>query len=92
MRAVIPNEVYLERATGALRGHGHLVVDTLLQYLSPLGWEHINLTDEYPWRNNAKVGARKFRPRRPLPTLSVRFFPNSETTPDRHLATYAGTN
>jgi hypothetical protein len=25
----------LERATGALRGHGHLVDDTLLQYLSP---------------------------------------------------------
>jgi hypothetical protein len=67
--------------TRETRGHGHLVVDPLLQYLSPLGWEHINLTDDYPWRNNAKVGAGKFRPLRPRPTLSVGFFPNSETTP-----------
>jgi hypothetical protein len=38
----------------------------LLQYLSPLGWEHINLTGDYVWRNSAKVGAGKFRPLRPL--------------------------
>lgn len=37
------NTVYLERATGALVGNGS-VDDNLLQYLSPLGWEHINLT------------------------------------------------
>ena len=42
--------------------------DTLLQYLSPLGWEHINLTGDYLWRSSAKVGAGKFRPLRPLPT------------------------
>nr|WP_233080754.1 Tn3 family transposase [Rheinheimera soli] len=41
--------------------------DTLLQYLSPLGWEHINLTGDYLWRSSAKVGAGKFRPLRPLP-------------------------
>jgi len=63
---VLWNTVYLERATGALRGHGHLVDDTLLQYLSPLGWEHINLTGDYLWRNNAKIGTGKFRPLRPL--------------------------
>ena len=39
----------------------------LLQYLSPLGWEHINLTGDYLWRSSAKVGAGKFRPLRPLP-------------------------
>lgn len=37
------------------------------QYLSPLGWEHINLTGDYLWRSSAKVGAGKFRPLRPLP-------------------------
>ncbi|EQD58773.1 TnpA transposase, partial [mine drainage metagenome] len=24
--------------------------EELLQYLSPLGWEHINLTGDYLWR------------------------------------------
>ena len=35
-------------------------------YLSPLGWEHINLTGDYLWRSSAKIGAGKFRPLRPL--------------------------
>jgi hypothetical protein len=26
------------------------VDDALLPYLSPLGWEHINLTGDYIWR------------------------------------------
>ena len=63
---VLWNTVYLERAASALRGHGHAVDNTLLQYLSPLGWEHINLTGDYLWRSSAKVGAGKFRPLRPL--------------------------
>lgn len=49
-----------------LRGNGHAVDDSLLQYLSPLGWEHINLTGDYLWRSSAKIGAGKFRPLRPL--------------------------
>ncbi|MHB1180412.1 MAG: Tn3 family transposase [Sulfuricella sp.] len=63
---VLWNTVYLERATNALRGHGKPVDDALLQYLSPLGWEHINLTGDYLWRSSAKGGAGKFRPLRPL--------------------------
>lgn len=64
---VLWNTVYLERATSALRAHCKALDDTLLQYLSPLGWEHINLTGDYLWRSSAKVGAGKFRPLRPLP-------------------------
>ena len=64
---VLWNTVYLERATNALNGHGKPVDDMLVQYLSPLGWEHINLTGDYLWRSSAKVGAGKFRPLRPLP-------------------------
>lgn len=64
---VLWNTVYLERATSALRAHGKALDDTLLQYLSPLGWEHINLTGDYLWRSSAKVGAGTFRPLRPLP-------------------------
>ena len=63
---VLWNTVYLERAANALRGHGHGVDEGLLQYLSPLGWEHINLTGDYLWRSSSKVGVGKFRPLRPL--------------------------
>jgi hypothetical protein len=28
----------------------------LLENLSPLGWEHINLTGDYLWRSSAKIG------------------------------------
>ena len=64
---VLWNTVYLERTTKALDGHGQAVDDTLLQYLSPLGWEHINLTGDYLWRSSAKIGSGKFRPLRPMP-------------------------
>ena len=63
---VLWNTVYLEQATNALRGHGQSIDAALLQFLSPLGWEHINLTGDYVWRSNLKSGAGKFRPLRPL--------------------------
>ena len=65
---VLWNTVYLERATNALRGQGQSVDDVLLQNLSPLGWEHVNLTGDYLWRRSAMIGAGKFKPLRPLPT------------------------
>lgn len=64
---VLWNTVYLERATNALWGQGLPVDDALLQYLSPLGWEHINLTGDYLWRSSAKIGPGRFRPLRLLP-------------------------
>jgi hypothetical protein len=33
------------------------VKPSMLLYLSPLGWEHINLTGDYLWRSSAKIGA-----------------------------------
>lgn len=47
---VLWNTVYLERAVKALREQGQAVSDDLLQHLSPLGWEHINLTGDYVWK------------------------------------------
>jgi TnpA family transposase len=41
---VLWHTVYLARSTEALREHGQEVDDKLLQHLSPLGWEPINLT------------------------------------------------
>jgi TnpA family transposase len=62
---VLWNTVYLERATNAVGSHDPEFDDALLQYLSPLGWEHINLTGDYTWRNHAKPGTGKFRRLRP---------------------------
>jgi TnpA family transposase len=61
---VLWNTVYLDQATQALRETGKPINDGLLQYLSPLGWEHINLTGDYVWRQNKKVEDGEFRPLR----------------------------
>jgi len=55
------NTVYLERAVRALRDAGQDVDDMLLQHLSPLGWEHINLTGDYVWQQSRQVESGKFR-------------------------------
>ena len=47
---VLCNTVCLQRASQALREKGKLPDDGMLQFLSPLGWEHINLTGDYVWR------------------------------------------
>jgi hypothetical protein len=49
------------RASGL---NGKAVNTEHLKYLSPLGWEHINLTGDYTWKNRIKVGSGKFRPLR----------------------------
>ncbi|MGE4476163.1 MAG: Tn3 family transposase, partial [Stutzerimonas sp.] len=61
---VLWNTVYLERATQALGDTDKPVDGELLQYLSPLGWEHINLTGDYVWRQSRRLGDGKFRPLR----------------------------
>ena len=56
--------VYLERAVQALRDTGKNIDERLLSHLSPLGWEHVNLTGDYIWRQNKQVEQGKFRPLR----------------------------
>ncbi|MBN4181035.1 Tn3 family transposase ISPa40 [Pseudomonas savastanoi pv. phaseolicola] len=63
---VLWNTVYLERATQGLTDAGKPVNTDLYQYLSPLGWEHINLTGDYVWRQSRKLEDGKFRPLRQL--------------------------
>ena len=58
---ILWNTVYLERATHALRAHGQEVDDSLPQHLSPLGWEHINLTGDYIWRQSRALAQGKFQ-------------------------------
>ena len=65
---ILWNTVYLERCINVLREHGHPVDDGLLQHLSPMGWEHINLTGDYVWWQNKQVETGRFRPLRPIPS------------------------
>jgi hypothetical protein len=61
---ILWNTVYLERVIKGLREAGQLVKDSLLTHLSPLGWEHINLTGDYVWHANKRVAKGGFRPLR----------------------------
>jgi TnpA family transposase len=56
------NTVYLERAVQAMRESGYLVEEAYLKHLSPLGWEHINLTGDYSWETKTRIQPGTFRP------------------------------
>lgn len=43
------NTVYIERAVSHLRKMHREIPDHLLKHVSPLSWEHINLTGIYTW-------------------------------------------
>lgn len=43
------NTVYIERAVTHLRSMRREIPDHLLRHISPLSWEHINLTGIYTW-------------------------------------------
>ncbi|WP_407260945.1 Tn3 family transposase [Klebsiella pneumoniae] len=73
------------RHPGGLVEAGKPVDGELLQFLSPLGWEHINLTGDYVWRQSRRLEDGKFRPLRMPENLSVRFFPNSAGSPNCRL-------
>lgn len=58
---VMWNTVYIERAVNTLRESGEEIDESMLQHLSPLGWEHINLTGDYTWNQSQSVEQGKFR-------------------------------
>ena len=53
------NTVYLERAA-ALLGRSQIDL-TLLQHVSPLGWEHVGLTGDYLWRTDKRLAKGGYR-------------------------------
>jgi TnpA family transposase len=65
---ILWNTRYLERAVATLRQTEH-VPKTLLAHLSPLGWEHVNLTGDYVWGSQDSVSENTdgLRPLRILP-------------------------
>ena len=69
---VLWNTRYLNRAIVALRA-AEEVPDELLAHLSPLGWEHINLTGDYVWASadRASENPDGFQPLRPAPEVAL---------------------
>ncbi|APG89192.1 transposase for transposon (plasmid) [Sinorhizobium americanum CCGM7] len=64
------NTVYLSRAPAHLRQQGRNIPDDLLKHISPLSWEHINLTGIYSWDAEQQM-PEGFRPLR-LPSRMLR--------------------
>jgi len=63
---ILWNAMYLERSIKSLSERGEPIREDLIPHLSPLGWEHINLTGDYIWKLSRKVAKGQFRPlRRP---------------------------
>ena len=65
---ILWNTRYLGRAIEALQEQGHAIPPQLLPHLSPLAWEHINLTGDYSWNPGKVPKPGHFRPLR-NPTL-----------------------
>ena len=61
---ILWNTVYLQRAVDHLRRHGIEPGSQDLAHLSPLGWEHINLTGDYAWEAEESMHPEQFRPLR----------------------------
>ena len=57
---VLWNTVYIERAVQSFSSDGQNIDPEVLKYLSPLGWEHINLTGDYQW-NGKRPAQGRFR-------------------------------
>lgn len=53
----------------------------LLPYLSPLGWEHINLTGDYVWHQDRKLQVGRFGPLRPVPGADPKTRRSSRSVP-----------
>jgi TnpA family transposase len=61
---ILWNTKYLERALAALPTQQQLI-----PHVTPLGWEHISLTGDYVWANEAAPAEGALRPLREKPSL-----------------------
>ena len=55
------NTIYTGRVVNALHAGGQSVPDHLLSSLSPLAWEHVNLTRDYIWEDKPALDETGFR-------------------------------
>lgn len=73
-RAAAPNLVtaaiilfncrYLGRVVEAMRRRGTAFDERIIPQLSPLGWDHINITGDYVWSDHLMVDGEGFLPLR----------------------------
>ena len=61
---ILWNTTDLQRAVDHRRKQGRHPAPGDLAHLSPLGWEHINLTGDYGWDTSPILGPDQFRPLR----------------------------
>lgn len=61
---VLWNTVYLENAVNWLKSQGVMIPEEYLQHLSPMSWEHINLTGDYIWNLKSVSSLDNLRPLR----------------------------
>lgn len=66
---ILWNTRYLQVAFDTLRHHGAGVPPELIRHVAPLGWEHIGLTGDYVWAEEARPGPGLLRPLRDKPSL-----------------------
>jgi hypothetical protein len=82
---VLWNTVYLERTVTAIRQTGQIVSGETLAHLSPLKWEHINLTGDYHWRKDAGLRNANHAPSGPADPasfLNVQYLTIGGVTPE----------
>jgi TnpA family transposase len=61
---ILWNTVYIAQAVETLRAKGVDIPEEYLKHLSPLGWEHVNLTGDYIWNLNQRIPLDNLRPLR----------------------------
>lgn len=54
-----------------MAGNGRTVDETLLPYIAPLGWQHINLTGDYLWSDAPRLDEDGYRRLRRFNTLET---------------------
>ncbi|MET3812545.1 hypothetical protein ABIB14_003678 [Arthrobacter sp. UYEF3] len=59
---VLWNTVSLDRTITTLDSDGSTTDPGLLRFLSPMGWEHVNLTGDYIWPRPNHIKPGKYRP------------------------------
>nr|WP_225040650.1 Tn3 family transposase [Rhizobium sp. T1473]MCA0807224.1 Tn3 family transposase [Rhizobium sp. T1473] len=65
---VLFNCRYLGRITEAMRRQGRPFDEKMISKLSPLGWDHINITGDYVWSDALEVDKEGFLPIRSAPS------------------------
>lgn len=58
------NTTYIEEIVNYLRMNGEIVEESYLKHVSPLGWEHINITGDYNWSTLTDTEIGQLRPLR----------------------------